>query len=239
MPGIGEAKLTCADPGPWTFATSVSTATDGTREILVRATAPERTAPSRFSVGFTVPQAGHDHFWAPNSDTVGLPPDWAGWRSSELSGGMPLYCYFDGRDRAHLTVAASEAYRFVEFRGGLVEEGSRIKADFEFLTQKEAPLAEYAVRIRIDDRVRPLADAVRDGADWIFAAIGGRDEPVPEDARAPLYSSWYQFHQNVFAGKTEVGDGRMMARAAAERGRTELGELDCRAGAAGWAAVAE
>ena len=40
-------------------------------------------------------------------------------------------------------------------------------------------------------------------------------------------------------GKTEVGDGRMMARAAAERWRTELGEQDRRARRGGWTAVAE
>ena len=45
--------------------------------------------------------------------------------------------------------------------------------------------------------------------------------------------------QYVSVGKTEVGDGRMMARGAAERGRGELGEQDCRVGAAGSAAVAE
>ena len=45
--------------------------------------------------------------------------------------------------------------------------------------------------------------------------------------------------QYVSVGKTEVGDGRMMARGAAERGRTELGEQDRRARRSGWTAVAE
>lgn len=212
LASVGEVKLSAADPGSWTFDWSAKKGADGTDEITVTLSAPVPTNAPKFSIGFSVPQLGHDHFWEQGADFFGLPPDWGCWRASELSQKLPLYCYFDSQDAAHLTVAASEAARFTEFRGGLVEEDCRIKVNLEFLTQKEAPLNAYSVKLRIDARERPFASAVRDGSDWIFAEIGGRDEAAPEDAFAPLYSTWYQFHQNLFAADIEA-ECRLAAQA--------------------------
>ena len=204
LESVGEVTLAAAEPGPWSFTWSAAKGIDGTDEITVTLSAPAPTNAPKFNIGFSVPQLGHDHFWEQGADWYGLPPDWACWRASELAQKLPLYCYFDSQDRAHLTLAASEAARFTEFRGGLNEEECAIKANLEFLTQKEAPLSAYSVKLRIDARKRPFASAVRDGADWIFAEIGGRDDAVPEDAFAPLYSTWYQFHQNLFAADIEA-----------------------------------
>ena len=70
----------------------------------------------------------------------------------------------------------------------------------------------------------------------------GDATPAPRVSRRTSYAVQIgrgEILQYVSVGKTEVGDGRMMARGAAERGRGELGEQDRRAGVADLAAVVE
>ena len=54
--------------------------------------------------------------------------------------------------------------------------------------------AGYATVLRIDEKRVPLADALGDVWRWWNSSIE-RAVPLPEAAFAPLYSTWYSFHQ--------------------------------------------
>ena len=76
--------------------------------------------------------------------------------------------------------------------------------DFEFFKTPEAPRTEYSVALRIDSRNVFWGDAVRDATDWIRREGGYPLAAAPDAAFAPLYSTWYQFHQDVTAKKIEA-----------------------------------
>jgi len=54
--------------------------------------------------------------------------------------------------------------------------------------------SNYSTILRIDRRNISLYDAIQSVADWWSKAIPNKKE-VPEDAYSPVYSTWYNFHQ--------------------------------------------
>ena len=85
----------------------------------------------------------------------------------------------------------------------LREENCMVVGGFRFFTAQEAPLGKYEVRIRFDGRDAFWSDAVQEAAAWIAKTAGLPPCHVPDAAFDPLYSSWYSFHQNVFAKDIE------------------------------------
>ncbi len=145
-----------------------------------------------------------NHVWTDGStDGNRLGPDWRGWQWSDIAHGQPLACLHDGDNRNRLTMACSEALRKVEWRIALREESCMVVGGFRFFTAPEAPMKEYEVRIRLDRRDMFWSDAVQESTAWIVSAANLPPCRVPEAAFDPLYSTWYQFHQNVFAKEIE------------------------------------
>ena len=194
---FGEVTLDCAEPGDWKIDLVKERAPDGAEIAVIKMKAPAPAVPPKTTLRFEVPQVGIDYCWNVNTDSCQLRPDWGSWTHSELANNAPHYVFFDGNDTCRLAVTASEAARRLRFRGGVREEGSRLLCEFVYFDAVEAPVSNYETRVRIDTRTRPFADAVRDGAAWQEKASGYTPCAVPEAAFDPLYSSWYNFHQDV------------------------------------------
>lgn len=200
---VGDVRVACEDAGEWTFAVQNSAA-DGVDEIVVRLAAREDARPPKFEVSFAFPQIRMNHVWTDGStDGNRLGPDWRSWQWSDIAHGQPLACLHDGDNHNRLTTACSEALRKVEWRIALREESCMVVGGFRFFTAPEAPMKEYEVRIRLDGRDMFWSDAVQESAEWIAQTAKLAPCRVPESAFDPLYSTWYQFHQNVFAKEIE------------------------------------
>ena len=199
-------RIVCECAGPWTFSQAMVPCGEGVWEFCVEAKSPEPAVPPKFRVEFSVPQDGGHHVWTANPSRAGhagVRVDWEKPYRSNLAKSLPLACAKNCSDRNNLTVASSEALRDVSYAIRLREEECAMKVDFEFFSTPEAKRTAYSTAIRIDRRNVFWGDAVRDAADWIRRENGYRSAPVPAVAFAPLYSTWYQFHQNVTAGKIE------------------------------------
>ena len=194
---FGTVNLDCEKQGDWQVDLSRETAPDGAEIAVIKMKAPAPAVPPKATLRFEVPQVGIDYCWNVNTDSCQLRPDWGSWTHSELANNAPHYAFFDGNDTCRLAVTASEAARRLRFRGGVREEGSRLRCEFVYFDAVEAPISTYETRVRIDARTRPFADAVREGAAWMEKASGYTPCAVPEAAFDPLYSSWYNFHQDV------------------------------------------
>ena len=200
----GDVRIVCADAAEWTFDVRRESA-DGIDEVAVRLSAPRDAAPPRFEAEFSFPQIDMGHLWTDfSTDGDRLKPDWAGWSRSDIAHGQPLACLHDGNNMNRFTMSCSEALRRVEWRMALREESCLVTGGFRFFTAPEAPLREYEVRMRFDGRGVFWSDAVRSAAAWIAKTARLSPCRVPEAAFDPLYSSWYQFHQDVFAGDIEA-----------------------------------
>ena len=203
--GAVSPRVVCESAGTWTFDGGVVERGEGVCEYRVSMKSPEPAVPPKFGVEFSVPQDGEHHVWTADIGShAGVRVDWQGLYKSNLARSLPLACAKDCADRNRLTVAASEALRDVAFGIRLREEGCVVKVDFEFFKTPEAPRTEYSVALRIDSRNVFWGDAVRDATDWIRREGGYPLAAAPDAAFAPLYSTWYQFHQDVTAKKIEA-----------------------------------
>ena len=200
---FGEVKVSCAEPGDWKVACVREELEKGVEIVTVTLDAPGRRQPPKFTVGFQVPQVEMFYRWSVNDGNFALPPNWGGACVSEFARNMPLYAFLNGNDESVLALAASECTRVVDFKGGVREEGSLLEIGFRYFEKPEAPISHYQTSVRIDTRRQYFGKAVSEGAAWIERAGGYRIASAPPAAFDPLYSSWYSFHQDVFAKPLE------------------------------------
>jgi alpha-galactosidase len=97
------------------------------------------------------------------------------------------------------TFACSDALNKVLIQSYLREEDARFYCTLVFFDEKIPPFKEYTVQIRIDTRNIPYYKALDDVSKWWAAQENYEPAPVPEQAKSPMYSTWYSFHQNLNA----------------------------------------
>lgn len=195
---VDEIVIVSDNPGEWRFSASVET--EGGKEIVsIVMDAPQPCAPARFNVYFTFPQKGVFNTWTSDvSCGTHLDPFWGGSNnSSALAFRMPLYEYFDDNNTNCLTIACSESFRRVEAALGVMEEGCDICSELRFFREAEAPMSHYETKILLDGRRVFWGKTIQDGVKWMMEEKGLQALEAPEAAFEPLYSTWYQFHQNV------------------------------------------
>ena len=160
---------------------------------------------AKFNVYFTFPQKGVFNFWSPDLKCgTHLGPFWGNINaSSSLAYRMPLYEYFDDNNKNCLTIACSEVLRKVDAVLGIMEEGCAICSELRFFRESEAPAKHYETKILLDKRPVFWSESIREASDWMAQVNGYEAFPVNDSAFEPLYSSWYQFHQDVNAEAIE------------------------------------
>ncbi len=172
-------------------------APDGAEVAKLTLDSAEAKVPPKTTLSLAVPQVGADYVWSVNQGECGLRADWGGWSTTEVAQGMPVFVYFDGNDTSHFAVAAEECVRHLRCGGGIREEGSFLNVRIVYFDAVEAPLTHYETRVRFDSRPKYFGDAVRESVAWVEKTAGYVPCKVPESAFDPLYSSWYNFYQNV------------------------------------------
>lgn len=195
---VDEIVIVSDNPGEWKFSASVETES-GKEIVSIVMDAPQPCAPARFNVYFTFPQKGVFNTWTSDvSCGTHLDPFWGGSNnSSALAFRMPLYEYFDDNNTNCLTIACSESFRRVEAALGVMEEGCDICSELRFFREAEAPMSHYETKILLDGRRVFWGKTIQDGVKWMMEEKGLQALEAPEAAFEPLYSTWYQFHQNV------------------------------------------
>lgn len=194
---VGEVVVVCENPGQWRFDASVE-GSDGREIITLVLNADQPQQPPKFDVKMVFPQVNTHHLWCgDNGDHYPLLSDWGGHYKSSLAFYMPLYTYYNKNNMNRLTVVCNEPLRHINSNFGLREEGCDLVAGMSFFSVAEAPLSHYETRILLDSRPVFWADAVREGTEWMTREAGITPIEALESAFDPLYSSWYQFHQDV------------------------------------------
>ena len=201
---VGDVRVTADEAGSWSFACARRSLGVGVDEIEVSLSSEAESPPPPFKVSWTIPQCDMQAFWTPQDDaSYPISPDWGGTKSSDFAHWSPIGVIVNDRNRSRLVFAADEAHRVVRYAAGLNEGACAMRCWMSFLSGVEAPLKSYAVRIRLDRRDVFWSDAIREAAEWISSRPGNEPCAAPAAAFKPLYSTWYGFHQNVFAREIE------------------------------------
>jgi alpha-galactosidase len=173
---------------------------DGLHVVTMKLTSGKAQPPPSFTVRWGVPSHGVAGQWTPGRHLdKGIKPDWARSRlePSMFAKGAPVVALFGGDNRNVLAFAASDALDTVLTGAGVREEDGLIYSEVQFFTERHQALSEWTGQLRIDRRPVPYHEALRGIGEWWAEAPGQRPAAVPAAARSPMYSTWYNFHQNL------------------------------------------
>ncbi|WP_417458599.1 glycoside hydrolase family 36 protein [Kordiimonas sp.] len=167
--------------------------------VTIRLTSLKPAVPPQFSVKWSIPSVDVAGIWTPafNESHI-LPADWSSAHlESMATRNAPVFTLFGHDDVNRLTVALSDAMNFVKLSARIREEDARIHNMIEFFTEPHQALSTYSVTLRVDERGVGYGRSLADVADWWAAQDGYEPTFVPEDAKKPMYSTWYSYHQDI------------------------------------------
>ncbi|MFK7924530.1 MAG: glycoside hydrolase family 36 protein [Bacteroidia bacterium] len=116
---------------------------------------------------------------------------------SRISVDAPIVCAFGYEDENVITFACQDAVNLVELNALLREEDNHLYCHLRLFTERHPEITQYQTEIRIDTRGHHFSEALKQTAKWYTEEPMYQHAPVPPLAREPLYSTWYQFHQEL------------------------------------------
>lgn len=128
--------------------------------------------------------------------------DWAYGEKSVSAISAPVVTFFNENGVNRGTYAVSETLKEVNMCLGVHEEDGTMKCEIQINLGK-FDKEEYSVSILRDLRDIPYEKAIREVGIWWEESCGFVPAEIPEDARDPMYSFWYSFHQEFTGQKLE------------------------------------
>ena len=138
--------------------------------------------------GTWYPMGGRDHsfrqWWFPNT------------QESVFEAGAPVMCVYDYENKNIITAALSDSVKRTKISASVDDLNQRdeILLKVEIIDDGLFQQPDHEIILRVDKRPLEYYDAVAEACDWMRSFLK-KLIPIPEDARVPLYSSWYNFHQ--------------------------------------------
>lgn len=123
--------------------------------------------------------------------------DWEYGIDSKSTVNAPVGTFLNVTGRNRYSVAYSDCIETVNLNLGVHEETAEIKCVLTLFREKSKKRKSYKETIRMDFRDIPYYEAIKDMSKW-YETIGKYEAlKVPEEARKPMYSTWYNYHQNL------------------------------------------
>ena len=103
-----------------------------------------------------------------------------------------------------LTMGGSDPLHRSTLSAGIHEESATFTCTARWFTSSLPADTRFAVSLRLDLRPVPMAQALRELAQWWESLPDLTPLRVPEAGRLPMYSTWYSFHQSVEPAAVEA-----------------------------------
>ena len=161
--------------------------------------------PSRMTVEFNMPYINAFSLWNSQCGSVwnsqcgtvrNILPDWREQHqvsSSRLASGIPIQSVISQDGNNAFTISVLDAKTPIEISTGTEEVKKSCLCRIAFFTAPIGRITEYKTQIIIDRRKIPFYEAIRDAA----GRMRGGEQFVPAAARMPVYSTWYNFQQDI------------------------------------------
>ena len=145
------------------------------------------------------PAVGVAGVWKPTADFAKrIEADWElETHESRISIDAPVIALFRANDENAICFSCSNAINKIEMSAKYREEDNTFYCQIVLFTECNYPIREFGIDIRIDSRKIPFSEALRQTSTWWETYENLKPVGVPEIAKQPLYSTWYQFHQNL------------------------------------------
>ena len=137
--------------------------------------------------------------WSPTGDfNKRIIADWElHTHESRISIDAPVLSLFGNNDENRLCFSCSDAINKVELSAKYREEDDHFYCKVVLFTECHYPLKEFTTDIRVDYSPVHFARALREASIWWASNESLKPAYVPNIAKQPLYSTWYQFHQDL------------------------------------------
>lgn len=171
---------------------TVETVTDGVELITITASSDKIHPKLTLYLTFEEVMSDIHTAWAPMEyHNRGLRPSWGMYHESKSFSSAPIISNIAHNENNRLTIACSDTVHVVRMKSGVIERMAMLTNSVTVIV--DAPTKEYTVSVRIDRRDIPFYKAVADVVEWWDSFEGCGDANIPDEAKRPMYSSWYAF----------------------------------------------
>jgi alpha-galactosidase len=162
-------------------------------------TSSEAKSPQPITLKWKIPAHNVKGVWKPTTDFAKrIHADWEKKpMESRISIDAPVISLFGHEDGNIHTFACSNAINKLELNAEIREEDDCFYCYITFFSEQQSKVKHFNVQIRIDSGKKHFSEALKEVSKWWETYENLKPAPVPDIARTPLYSTWYQFHQNL------------------------------------------
>ncbi len=161
--------------------------------------AKEKLEPKPIKLVWKIPAINLRGTWTSNYDHTKR--IYAEWEStivkSRVAYETPVVGLYSHEDDNIHTFACSDALNLVQMGAGLREESSWVYCSIELFTERMAMMRDFEFSIRLDSRKIRYEEALKELGEWWAGPMGYLPIAAPDIARMPMYSTWYNYHQEI------------------------------------------
>ena len=154
-------------------------------------------SPERITVEFHIPYIDAYSLWNSHCGLVrNVLPDWRPEHQvskSRLASGVPIQSVISQDGGNVFTLSVTDAKTPIEISTATEDVDKSCLCRIVFFTIPVGQISEYKTQIIIDKRKIPFYEVISEAAKRM--RLG--EQYVPDDARMPMYSTWYNFHQDI------------------------------------------
>lgn len=154
------------------------------------------SSPEKITLSFAFPCVDTYSMWDPINKLRFLPFGNSQDTDSQLGNGMPLKGVLSRSGDNSLLMAISDVKSPINQRIKASPFKGTLNISVEFFTMLTGPFKSYEAILRIDRRHIPFCDALYGVREW-FESLGYKNPHIPEDAKYPMYSTWYSYGQDI------------------------------------------
>lgn len=162
-------------------------------------TASKDFIPSPVTIRWKIPAIDIKGVWKPTSDfSKRIMDDWElDHMESRISVDAPVISIFGHQDTNIHTFACSDAINTTSLNALYREEDNNIYCHITFFAEAHHSISSYTTQLRIDQSKVHFSESLRAIGTWWSRFEHLTPTHTPSLAKKPVYSTWYQFHQNL------------------------------------------
>ncbi|GGG28815.1 hypothetical protein GCM10011344_32030 [Dokdonia pacifica] len=155
--------------------------------------------PVPVTIRWKIPAINVKGVWKPTSDfSKRIMDDWElDHMESRISVDAPIIALYGHDDSNVLTYACSDAINTTSLNALYREEDNCIYCHITLFAEPHHEITEYRTELRIDQNNYHFSKALKNISFWWEQFEHLTPTPTPALAVQPVYSTWYQFHQNL------------------------------------------
>ncbi|WP_299184597.1 glycoside hydrolase family 36 protein [uncultured Aquimarina sp.] len=184
------------DLGSFTVDKKIVAETDNIRLITFKFSSKIPSELSPITIKFNFPSIDINGYWNPKISMDKVNYYYSGL-TSKASKNAPIISFYNNSLNNRITIALSDALNQSEIISYLKEEDVFFYPEIKLFQEKMPKTKFYEITLRIDTRSVPYYESISDVADWWSNLPDYSPMSIPNEAKRPMYSTWYSYHQNI------------------------------------------